>query len=487
MGMEQAKAYLAKAREIFLELGAQHDLVTTQKLLGLPEPRTENAQQIEVQDQQTLAAMRKLSSLLQVCRSISAILNLEELLDQILDAAIGVVGAERGFLLLYEQDRLHVKVARGVEKEELQTKAFEFSRSLIGQVERDGTGVVTTDAQADPRFQIQESVVRYGLRSILCVPLKRQDKLLGVLYLDNRLVANLFTEHEMELMTAFASQAAIAIDNASAYQQITDLNVNLEAKVQQRTAQLARLNRELEESNKKLVELDRLKSQFLSHVSHELRTPLTSIKGFTENMRAGLAGPLGEKQDRYLERIRENTERLTRMIADLLDLSRIEAGKIELALGPVALPQAVGEVVEQLRPLAVEKRHRLDLHSAVADLAIRADRDRLSQILTNLIDNAIKYTPEGGSITVRIAQQSPRWAKISVIDTGVGIPAEALSRVFDPFFRAGHSIEGRAKGLGLGLSIVKNLVELHGGKVTVESAPSRGSAFHILLPASPST
>jgi signal transduction histidine kinase len=170
------------------------------------------------------------------------------------------------------------------------------------------------------------------------------------------------------------------------------------------------------------------------------------------------------------------------MIVDLLDLSRIEAGKIELTPTSVVLSQLAGEVVEQLRPLATAKRQRLEVHTAERGLTIRGDRDRLSQVITNLVDNAIKYTPEEGSITVGIAREGPDRARLSVSDTGVGIPKEFLPKVFERFFRAAHLHESGSKGLGLGLSIVKSLVELHGGTISVESVVGRGTTFHLIIP-----
>jgi signal transduction histidine kinase/CheY-like chemotaxis protein len=267
-----------------------------------------------------------------------------------------------------------------------------------------------------------------------------------------------------------------------AYLEIQGLNVGLEAKVRERTLELARVNHDLEAAYEQLKELDRIKSLFVSHVSHELRTPLTAIKGFVENMLSGLTGPLVEKQEMYLTRVKVNADRLIRMIGNLLDRSRMESGKIELSLTEVSFPKLAAEVLEQLQPLALAKRQRLQFGSVDHELVVWADWDKLTQILANLVENAIKYTPEAGQITIETAREGTNLARVSVIDSGEGIAAEALPRLFDPFFRVKYHDAKGTKSLGLGLSIVKTLVQLHGGEIAVKSELGKGSEFSFTLP-----
>jgi CheY-like chemotaxis protein len=230
-----------------------------------------------------------------------------------------------------------------------------------------------------------------------------------------------------------------------------------------------------------LEQADRLRSQFLSHVSHELKTPLTSVKGFLQNMLDGLTGSVNEKQQRYLSRMLENSERLIRMIEDLLDRTRIQTGKLELTPTELDLGQCVEEVIEQLRPLAQAKRQQLECVYPADPLLVWADRDRLFQIVINLVQNAMKFTPEEGRITVTVGPDSSRHAGISVRDTGPGIPQEYLDKIFDPFFRVKQSRTG-IKGLGLGLSIVRTLVELHGGTIEARSPQDGGAQLYFTLP-----
>jgi signal transduction histidine kinase len=242
-------------------------------------------------------------------------------------------------------------------------------------------------------------------------------------------------------------------------------------------------SRKLEVAHEQLKEIDRLKSMFLSHVSHELKTPLTSIKGFVDNMMDGLTGELAGKQREYLDRVRANTDRLTRMITNLLDLSRIESGTQHLDRARLRLFDLVEEVVEQLRPIAATKQLTLEAVCPDPTVRVLADRDKFIQVITNLVDNAIKFTPAGGKITVGLGRRNPDRAMITVTDTGEGIPAEVMAKLFEPFYQASRQPGTHAKGLGLGLSIVKTLVEIHDGTISVTSEPGKGSEFCILIPA----
>ena len=254
------------------------------------------------------------------------------------------------------------------------------------------------------------------------------------------------------------------------YLEQEELTVGLEKKVRERTFELERA--------------DRHRSMFLSHVSHELRTPLTSIKGFVENLLSGIAGPLADKHQTYLTRIGVNADRLIRMIANLLDQTRIDQGKIELSPSEVDLRKFAADVIEQLRPSALAKRQRLEAVLPDNAVTVWADADCLVQIFTNLVHNAIKFTPEEGQIVVRVSMDG-RDACVTVTDTGRGIPDDALPTLFNPFSRVGQERASGEKGLGLGLSIVKTLVAQHGGEITVESQVGQGSSFRFTMPLRP--
>ncbi len=233
---------------------------------------------------------------------------------------------------------------------------------------------------------------------------------------------------------------------------------------------------------RRLKELDKLKSDFVSNVSHELRTPLTAINGSLDNMLDGLTGDLNEKQSRYLVRIKSNADRLARLINDLLDLSRIEAG-IKLKRTNLSLPTIAREVVESLGSVAAEKLISFEIECADINLTAWADPDRIAEVLTNLLGNAIKFTPTGGNVIVSLGRSGDNWVKVSIADTGPGITSEEASRIFDKFYQVSNPEQRKAMGTGLGLSIAKALVEMHGGKIWLESEAGKGSIFSFTLPA----
>ena len=267
------------------------------------------------------------------------------------------------------------------------------------------------------------------------------------------------------------------------HEELELLNLGLEKKVEERTGELNKSNMELAEALSRLKALDRMKSDFVSHVSHELRTPLAAIKGSVDNMLDGITGMINDKQQQYLFRIRNNTDRLIRLINDLLDISRIESGKIKLRFQAVPIRDIIRDVKENLMPVAKEK----DIEFAASDsewndLNVKADRDKLSQIFTNLLDNAIKFSKTGGRIEIVLSAQNDDFIKASVIDYGMGIPEKDKENVFEKFYQAHNDSDVKKKGTGLGLAITKSLVELHGGKIWVNSKEGEGSDFSFTIP-----
>ncbi|HEV8720917.1 MAG TPA: ATP-binding protein [Candidatus Binatia bacterium] len=246
--------------------------------------------------------------------------------------------------------------------------------------------------------------------------------------------------------------------------------------------QLAKDITEKKRYERRLRELDKMKSDFVSNVSHELRTPLTAIKGSVDNMLDGITGPLNEKQGRYLTRIKSNADRLTRLINNILDLSRIEAGRIDLRPANFSVVPLAKEVAEVLRTVAAEKLISLEVTSSNDGVDAWADRDKVTQVLMNLIGNAVKFTPEHGKVTVAVERDGNDWVQVSVADTGPGILPEEANKIFVKFYQIDQAANQKTKGTGLGLAISKALVEMHGGKIWVESEVGRGCTFSFTLP-----
>ena len=272
--------------------------------------------------------------------------------------------------------------------------------------------------------------------------------------------------HE-ELREAYLEQERTVVE-------LRTLNVDLENRVRERT-------QSLEVANQKLQEMNERKSAFVSMVSHETRTPLTSMKGFVDNMLAGVTGDLRERQVKYLTRVQYNIERLTRTLNDLLDLSRIEAGHVELRVTDVSLADVVAEVLEDMRLQAEAKSLVLETPAPPPLAPVRGDRDKILQIVTNLVGNAVKFTPAAGRISVSLTPMEESAIQVCVADTGCGIAAEDVPRVFDRFYRSDSGTTD-TRGAGLGLAITKSLVELHRGRIWVDSTMGGGSRFYVTLP-----
>jgi PAS domain S-box-containing protein len=246
------------------------------------------------------------------------------------------------------------------------------------------------------------------------------------------------------------------------------------------TQELAAKNLELAERNQEVERANRLKSEFLAGMSHELRTPLHTIIGFSELLSEEMEGPLNDKQKRFVGHIHKDSLHLLELINDVLDLSKIEAGKLELRPEVFDVRQPMDEVLSSINPQATVKSIRIETVIAI-DRELYADRVRVRQILFNLLSNAVKFTPEGGHIRVE-ANQREGCVEISVTDTGIGIPHEEHEAVFDKFHQVGHTTKGVREGTGLGLAITQRLVEEHGGKIWLESEPGKGSRFSFTIP-----
>ena len=244
-------------------------------------------------------------------------------------------------------------------------------------------------------------------------------------------------------------------------------------------AEAEAVQRLLSEQNERLRELDRLKDEFVSLVSHELRTPLTSIRGYVELLLED-GGELSESQRRFLGIVDRNSERLLDLVADLLFLAQIDAGKLAIELGTVDLNELVEECVESSSPVAAARG--IDLRTQTRPLAeVEGDRARLHQVLDNLLSNALKFTPAGGSVEVRLTEQDST-AVLEVADTGLGIPEAEQARLFERFFRSSSATENAIPGTGLGLTITKAIVERHGGRIELESAENAGTTVRVQLP-----
>lgn len=262
--------------------------------------------------------------------------------------------------------------------------------------------------------------------------------------------------------------------------ELRTINATLDQKVRERTAELLGKNVELESANEKLKELDRLKSAFLASMSHELRTPLNSIIGFTGILLQSLSGPINEEQTKQLAMVKNSANHLLSLISDILDISKIEAGQLTVALEPFDIRESIQKVVQSVRPLAEKKGLDLTVHLADNVGPLTSDVRRVEQVLLNLLSNAVKFTDQG-EIRVCCLREADSYVT-SVTDTGIGIGDEEMGHLFQPFYQIDTGLNRRFEGTGLGLSICKKLVELMGGRIRVTSSPGNGSTFDFSIP-----
>jgi len=425
--------------------------------------------------------LNQLSTLYQTGTIITSTLDVHKLFGTVLKLLRENLGFQRMVLVLKDasQKKGILTEVLGIPEELApQIKGFEFSiapetfdETLLIQ----GQPVLVPDLDANVdqmNPDILELSRQVGLISFVSAPLISHREVLGYLGADKGQTR--CTQEDLNLLMTIASHVAVAIDNARTYQDLETLATGLEQRVSERT-------QDLQAANDRLQELDRLKSAFVSIVSHELRTPMTSIKGLIENMMDGLTGELTERQTFYLSRVKHNIERLTRMINDLLDLSRIEAGHVELQTTSIDIGSIVREVVELLHPMAEKKSLTLATNIIDPIPLIQGDRDKLIQIFTNLTNNALKFTPPSGTVTVKVNYHVDGYIHACVTDTGCGISLDEQKTVFERFYRS-QLVDLKDRGAGLGLAITKSLVELHGGRIGVDSTLGQGSHFWFTLP-----
>jgi len=311
--------------------------------------------------------------------------------------------------------------------------------------------------------------------SVLAVPLSIREMVYGIVVLMNK--ESLFTEEDRKILEALASIASYIIKD-NELSNIFKMQLRV---VRENVQERAKALEVIREQNRKILEADRIKNEFLANMSHELRTPLNAIIGFSEALSLGILGQLNDKQSEYINDINTSGHHLLSMINDLLDLSKIESGKMVLNKQIFPVQSAIEEAVSLIKPLADRKNIEIKTNVGEKEIKINADRQKLLQILHNLLSNAIKFTNEGGNILLSL-KKKPTYIEISVQDNGIGIPAEYHEKIFEKFRQVDNEITRKTGNTGLGLTITRELVEMHGGKIRVESEEGKGATFIFTLP-----
>jgi len=351
-----------------------------------------------------------------------------------------------------EGDGLLLHILRGypAEMERFRQEPWPLGRGILGRVAATGTPSLVHDTHQDPDYV--ETLP--STRSQLAVPVARENKVIGVIVLESDRV-NGFDAEDLNFVVRLADHAAVSIANAQLYEEIKRAN--------------------------------QYKSEFVSIVAHELKLPMTSIKGYSDLLVMGAAGQPNEGQLQFLNVIRSNVERMNTLVSDLLDISRIETGRLKLDAKPVAMQLVVEETLRTLRKHIEDKQQTLQVDVPDGLPNVMGDKSRLIQVLANLVSNAFKYTPSGGCITVQVrpdgaSEDGKPFLVCRVTDTGVGMTPEDIEKLGQKFFRAGDQRVRDVPGHGLGFSIAKNLVEMQGGKIEIQSELDKGSTFSFTVP-----
>lgn len=436
-------------------------------------------------EQNEAALQRKVietGTLYEIGQEITSQVTLKPTLQLIVEKAHDLLHAEMSLLALRhkDSDTFTIQAHSGTVPEALARLRIRPGEGLGGLVVATGKPKIVGDYPQEYHDSPFLGIVREAdVRSAVAVPLKARDVVMGVLYVQSR-DPHKFRKEGQQLLSALADHAAIAIENAKLFEQARQHAEILEAKVRERTRELEAANQELQQANLKIREADQLKSEFLANMSHELRTPMNAIIGFTRLVKRKSADVLSPRQQENLAKVEISANQLLELINDILDLSKIEAGKMSLSIMPFDLASLLEACLATVEPIVKGDSVRL-LKEVPEDLPeVLSDQDKLKQIIINLLSNALKFTEEGEVKLSAVLEDA--LLKIAISDTGIGISSHALQYIFDEFRQVDGSSTRKYGGTGLGLSITKKLVNLLGGTIDVSSVEGEGSTFVVTIP-----
>ena len=428
-------------------------------------------------EEQIQRQLKHLSALRRIDIAITSSFDLHVILDIVLQQVLLRLGVDASVVLLFNP---HLQTIEYAASSGLRSNALHHTRLKLGEgyasraiLERKTIHIpnlLETGSKLASTLQLEnESFMDY-----YSVPLIAKGEVKGVLEIYQR--SHISADREwLDFLEALAGQAAIAIDNAQLFENLQRSNANLERRVTERTAELNQTNAKLEQANK-------IKDEFLANMSHELRTPLTSILGLSESLLEQMLDPLSDRQQKSLQVIASSGSHLLGLINDILDLSKIEAGKFDYYPQIIVVDELCRNSLAFVKEQATRKSITVTYINETPFFKIYADPRRLKQILINLLINAVKFTPEKGSVTLQVnADLEQDLIHFSVMDNGIGIAPEDLQRLFQPFVQVDRKLNRQHEGTGLGLTLVQKLTDLHGGSVEVDSEVGKGSRFTINL------
>ncbi|MBF0569589.1 MAG: GAF domain-containing sensor histidine kinase [Candidatus Omnitrophica bacterium] len=419
-----------------------------------------------------------LDSLQNLARKMNTSFDETEIFQRIDPALVAQLGFSRALVLNFNDERkLFSRTVIGFDPQKVETlmPALETNEEILSLL-REGTTL--SSLSSAPKIRTATAQL-FETEHFILTPLLTQKKLAGLLFIGNRYNAPAVNEGDEELVGILANQIAQTIENAQLFEQVYRSSQMLETKVNERTRELTLALKTVEEISKK-------KTEFISAVSHELRTPLTSIKGFASILLTGKLGTIPDQAKERIAKINIHSDHLHKLIDDLLDIARIESGRVEMKTVLQPVKPMVDNIADLLAPQLNTKGVTLKVNIPAEMPEIEFDARQVERVFINLIGNAIKFTPPKGTITVNaIPLHDQQEALLEIADTGIGIKKDDLAKIFDEFYRVENEINMNVKGTGLGLALAKNIVEAHGGKIWVTSEPGEGTTFHFTLPFKP--
>jgi GAF domain-containing protein len=418
--------------------------------------------EVQARTRELSQSVEELSALGEVSQAVNSTLDLETVLTTIVAKAVQLSGTEAGAIYTFDESReeFRLRATHGMDEAiiaAIRDRHIHIGETAIGRAVEQREPIQIPDVLNDPSW-VLDVIVRAGFRALLTVPLLGAERIVGALVVRRRQPGE-FPQSTIELLQTFAAQSVLAIQNA-------------------------RLFAEIEDKSRQLAEASQHKSQFLANMSHELRTPLNAIIGVTEMLREDARDLKREDEFEPLDRVLGAGRHLLALINDILDLSKIEAGRMELHLETFSLVPVIKDVAKTIEPMATKNGNQVAVQCDGKIGTMYADQMRLRQALLNLMSNANKFT-ERGTITIDAGQQQENgrdWITLAVTDTGIGMTAEQMGKLFQEFSQASSTTASKYGGTGLGLVISRRFCQMMGGDITVESEPGRGSTFTIRLP-----
>ncbi|MDD5097619.1 MAG: GAF domain-containing sensor histidine kinase [Candidatus Omnitrophica bacterium] len=417
-----------------------------------------------------------LDILQKLSRDISTTLEEKQIFKKISNESLEELGFEKALAFLWSDLKREFNPCLNLGYSDADSEKIRSSVNLAKDYYLDliHSGKTASSVSVPNNFLTKDKIYQlFAVRSFIICPILAQEGSQGFLFVGTQNIETYITEGEQELITILANQIGQTLDNARLFEKTWRSQQELEIKVEERTHQLTQA---LEEVGK----ISKRKSDFISSVSHELRTPLTSIKGYAAILLAGKLGSVPDEIKTRLEKINRHSDELVHMVNDLLDISRIESGKVNMNLESLELKYIADKVADLLSEQLKTKNITFSSNIPENCQKILADRSQIERVFINLVGNALKFTPENGKISIN-AQSSGKIIQIDVTDTGFGIPEDAQEKIFEEFFRVENTINQEVKGTGLGLALVKHIVEAHQGRIWVRSKLGEGSTFSFTL------